>query len=873
MNILQLFRQLFSRSGVNATVRSLAAAAIMAVLPMTALAQDVFKTMFDNARTFATNYPQEKVWLHTDNNSYEQGDTIWYKAYVVNAADNLPTKISKPLYVELLDQLGNVVTRQVSEVENGEARGQLPLTSTFLSGYFELRAYTKWMLSAPEPQYFSRVLPVYKTSDDKGNKHEIAEYHMAGSMKNRPDADSKPLDVSFFPEGGRLVSGVPNRVGFEVTAADSGAVNAAGVLHNGANTLPISALHNGIGSFMITPSVAARDYVSINYKGKDYEFDLPKADSSAVGLAVSSSGDNVHITLYDNTHGAIANDSLAVFFFSHGVPMAYQHVNLAADNTAHIRIDATALTPGICRAAVLRSSGKVIADRFFFVYPRDTISLNSHADSLIYKPFGKIVCKLKAVSKDNKPLKGATLSVSVKDALNSDLVANGGNVETGLLLTSDIKGYIPDPEFYLDGTKIMRRRMLDDLLLVRGWRKYDVEQEISGKPFTPKYLPEPSLTLHGRVKSLFGRPQKGIGVSVLARKDSVLVAGRTVADDEGYFNMSLNMFEGDMNTYIQTRRQGKEMNRWTNVSIFRNFAPPIRPYFYGEMHPHWMTPKVDRQMVATIDSTYRATLTDGAIQLGEITIKAKGIGTRQKDTERFERNVYGYYDIRRFVDNIRDQGKDVIDLEDLMPKLDKNIHLEQNYDNDSLGEGENTIMYGARPLIFYVNGQKMGYTFFRKDIDDMRTMIIYEDDALGDYGVYTLGKNGEVQRSQLKDAWTGNEYNPEGGIETQQRGIVCSLQMVPGWNPVELKKAPHGIRQTTIQGYDRPLEFYSPAYTTPASIDATDHRRTLYWNPSVVTDENGEATVTLYNASQTTTVTIDAETINNGIPASSVKPQ
>ena len=130
--------------------------------PLELQAQDTFQKMFERARNYAANYPQEKVYLHLDNNSYYQGDTIWYKAYVVQAETNKPTQISKPLYVELLDQLGNIVNRQILEIKDGHAIGQIPLTNSFFSGYFELRAYTKWMLSAPEPSYYSRVLPVYR---------------------------------------------------------------------------------------------------------------------------------------------------------------------------------------------------------------------------------------------------------------------------------------------------------------------------------------------------------------------------------------------------------------------------------------------------------------------------------------------------------------------------------------------------------------------------------------------------------------------------------------------------------------------------------------------------------------------------------------
>lgn len=72
----------------------------------------IFSRYFRYAQNFADAYPREKVSLHLDNASYYLGDTIWFKAYVVTAEQNLPTTISKPLYVELLDQLGNVVERQ-----------------------------------------------------------------------------------------------------------------------------------------------------------------------------------------------------------------------------------------------------------------------------------------------------------------------------------------------------------------------------------------------------------------------------------------------------------------------------------------------------------------------------------------------------------------------------------------------------------------------------------------------------------------------------------------------------------------------------------------------------------------------------------------
>ena len=58
----------------------------------------------ESIRSFNTLYPQEKVYVHMDNRSYFLGDTIWFKAYVMNATTLHPTQMSGVLYVELLNE-------------------------------------------------------------------------------------------------------------------------------------------------------------------------------------------------------------------------------------------------------------------------------------------------------------------------------------------------------------------------------------------------------------------------------------------------------------------------------------------------------------------------------------------------------------------------------------------------------------------------------------------------------------------------------------------------------------------------------------------------------------------------------------------------
>ncbi|MBP3213962.1 MAG: hypothetical protein J6M19_03890 [Bacteroidaceae bacterium] len=91
---------------------------------------------------------QEKVYLHFDNNCYFGGDTIWYKAYVCRADNHRPTDMSRILYVELLNEQGYLVERQQLVVDYaGQAHGQFALSDSCWAGYYEVRAYTRWMMN------------------------------------------------------------------------------------------------------------------------------------------------------------------------------------------------------------------------------------------------------------------------------------------------------------------------------------------------------------------------------------------------------------------------------------------------------------------------------------------------------------------------------------------------------------------------------------------------------------------------------------------------------------------------------------------------------------------------------------------------------
>jgi TonB-dependent SusC/RagA subfamily outer membrane receptor len=72
----------------------------------------------------------------------------------------------------------------------------------------------------------------------------------------------------------------------------------------------------------------------------------------------------------------------------------------------------------------------------------------------------------------------------------------------------------------------------------------------------------------------------------------------------------------------------------------------------------------------------------------------------------------------------------------------------------------------------------------------------------------------------------------------------------------------------TIPGHAAERVFYSPKYDVKIDAHNTaDYRATLYWNPSVTTDEEGNATIEFFNSDTVKKIQLSIEGLSpDGIP-------
>ena len=238
------------------------------------------QTLFSDI--MAASLPKEKVYLHLDNSCYYKDDTLWFSAYVVNSDGNTSDAVSKTLYVDLLNPGGDIIDTKVLKIENGRANGSFKINCTpFYSGFFEIRAYTKYMMNFGPETAFSRVIPVFEPLKKEGDyqKRNIRAFGTGQYQYSRKYPEKgKDFNVKFYPEGGRLIKGVPTKVAFEATDKSGHPIDIKGsVLSSNKDTIvSFKTIHEGKGMFTIIPDESPL-MAELKYKGKTKKINLPES--------------------------------------------------------------------------------------------------------------------------------------------------------------------------------------------------------------------------------------------------------------------------------------------------------------------------------------------------------------------------------------------------------------------------------------------------------------------------------------------------------------------------------------------------------------------------------------------------------------------
>lgn len=471
----------------------------------------------DSLHVRLTSAPvQEKVYIHMDNNCYFKGDTLWYKAYVVRADNHRYTDMSRILYVELVSPDGLVVERQQLIVsDKGYGCGDFVLEDSLYSGFYELRAYTKWMLNfcvTTHPydrkdreqfynskmaadffrQYgtiYSRVFPVYEAPEKPG---DYGARYLLGRPKRRLDKDPKPaVRVTFYPEGGNLLAGTRQRVAFEAVNEEGEGIDSLQlIIGDGGQTALTEYMGRGVFELDV-PEEGGSIKVRCQHLGKWYSFSLPKIHSKGVAVCLTEKEDGM-MEASVTARSLSPKKEYGCAVLCRGQLKLFKRLDFS-EEYGKVSVLLPELPTGVNDFVVFDEDGKMLTSRLFFInngdYGHESIEVQGLKDE--YSPYEQVSLGFKV------PTETPHFSVSVRDAGSDNDSYDTGSMLTELLLSSELKGFVAWPDYYFESRDETHRRRLDNLLMVQGWRRYDFEEMTTTDSL--RYHPEKTMTVEGTV--------------------------------------------------------------------------------------------------------------------------------------------------------------------------------------------------------------------------------------------------------------------------------------------------------------------------------------------------------------------------------------
>ncbi|MDO9552279.1 TonB-dependent receptor plug domain-containing protein [Rhodonellum sp.] len=109
---------------------------------------------------YVDDVPEEKVFLHLDKPLYAAGEDVWFSVYLTAGSPDIPSPLSKVVYVDLLDNDGVLLQQKTIQMEAGHGFGDFKLDNFTREGIYQIKAYTHWMRGFGEEAVFSQTIEV-----------------------------------------------------------------------------------------------------------------------------------------------------------------------------------------------------------------------------------------------------------------------------------------------------------------------------------------------------------------------------------------------------------------------------------------------------------------------------------------------------------------------------------------------------------------------------------------------------------------------------------------------------------------------------------------------------------------------------------------
>jgi hypothetical protein len=578
------------------------------------------------------------------------------------------------------------------------------------------------------------------------------------------------FDVSFFPEGGNLPEGVLSKVAFKALNTNGTAATITGYLidETGAEITSVETCHAGMGVFTYLPESGKRYRLKcVDANGLEKLFDLPQSNPRACSLATSMQNDKIMVGIQKSVN---APDMLCyLLIHSRGTVLFFSEW----DGRRTISLTTSELPAGVIQFVLFDAQMNPLSERMMFSKNDATEKIEFQTDKSTYQVRDNIVSTLSLTPSLSGRVGEGLFSVAVTD--NKDIaVDESTTILSSLLLSSELKGYIENPAYYLQDPVAM-----DLLMMTHGWRRYNIPEVVQGRLANPQIPFQQYQEITGQVNTinLLNRPNPSPDSEVtIVMKGGGF--GVTSTDANGSFVVSNMAFPDSTTFYIQAlTAKGSDYNRLTvdNESFPALVYAPQSPFERPKtIDTETKDKSVENAFIAKAEQRAKYEEEIWTITLKEVEITAPRI-KKEEPRDQFWINSSSDYTITR--ETINDFKFSFIkEYLALIPGLTVSV--------TSSGEFIYKVVPGVGvpfPLIF-IDGVELDIEF----LNSLPPVAIESIDIIRNATV--LGARGAGGIISVTTRRGGDS-----GPEKQNRVVYSPL------------------------GYQKPVEFYAPKYETLAA--------------------------------------------------------
>ncbi|MBO9154307.1 TonB-dependent receptor plug domain-containing protein [Chitinophaga sp. GCM10012297] len=850
---------------------------------------------------------KEKVYVQTSHVYYKPGETMFFKAYVVKGENLRPSGISGILNVDIIAPAGNVVQQLKLPVKDGYVEGSYDFATAAPGGVYRLRAYTAWMQNEKESRWFTKEITLHRAVAPRvlmqlefpgkgyGPGSEVAAEFSMRNLEGRPvalypceytmslngksaaanvfstDKDGKAtirfrlpetletsngllnvtvkydayvesisraipivlnkIDLQFLPEGGTLVEGLPANMAFKAVNEFGKAADVQGiVMDDKGNTVArFSSYHFGMGSFSFTPESGRRYEAHITSpKGISRRYVLPVAAEQGLVMHFNRKSEGLVLGLRSTNRQRVR-----IAGFSRERLLFEKITDLDAGNT-EVAVDTSRFPAGIARFTVLDMAGLPLAERVVFLQANKTLRISLTPDKPTYLPREKVTLKIKTENAAKQAVPSNLSLAVVDDKLWTFADDKQHHILAWLLMNSELSGKVEEPNFYFKENEPKALPALDLVMLTHGYRYYEYTQQTENDDRL-HFLPEQTNALNGVLLDTANKPVAGriylLNARNSGRNDKVAFM-ETKEDGQFYFS-GLRPAE-QYYVIARSRKKGERVH----VSVTsKGFGSVMLP--------------APREKAALFMSDTLASAEDGFINMAAVRSEEKQLAGLLNDLDKGTKNLEEVVVIAMgMARKVSSTGTAVAVI--------SGMELSAQQDIATLLSGRLTGVQAAEPTSAIAGGRVM--IRGQSTLAGNNQPLVVIDGVPASMNSLRIDPNDILNITVLKDAAATAIYGCMAA-----NGVIL-IQSRRWQKSIRLKLYKPGDYMAQMVWQDKPVfvvakKFYSPVYASVKTAVRDDFRETLYWNPVIQTNRDGEAVVSFYNSDATTTFRAIAEGI------------